>query len=178
MASVESPPLHERLEHMVKWSDNVMAEAIGREIAAARGTEMSFAGATEATLDALAEQGFDVSGVTLVDNSGLSDRNLIPPALLDDVLVEAATGEELRPLLGTLPVAQGVGTLEDRYADLPGRAWVRAKTGTLTGTNALAGTVTGDSGRVYTFALLSNDGGDALAVRRALDEFASLLRTA
>ncbi|WP_394285292.1 D-alanyl-D-alanine carboxypeptidase, partial [Corynebacterium sp.] len=97
---------------------------------------------------------------------------------LDDVLVEAATGEKLRPLLGTLPVAQGVGTLEDRYADLPGRAWVRAKTGTLTGTNALAGTVTGDSGRVYTFALLSNDGGDALAVRRALDEFASLLRTA
>ena len=55
---------------------------------------------------------------------------------------------------------------------------MRAKTGTLTGTNALAGTVTGDSGRVYTFALLSNDGGDALAVRRALDEFASLLRTA
>lgn len=178
VASVESPPLRERLEHMVKWSDNVMAEAIGREIAAARGAEASFAGATDATLDALAEQGFDVSGVTLVDNSGLSDRNLIPPALLDDVLVDAATGEELRPLLGTLPVARGVGTLEDRYADLPGRAWVRAKTGTLTGTNALAGTVIGDSGRVYTFALLSNDGGDALAVRRALDEFASVLRTA
>lgn len=72
-------------------------------------------------------------------------------------------------------MAHGDGTLEIRYEDLPGRGWVRAKTGTLTGTNALVGTVTAQSGRVYTFALLSN-GSDILAGREALDEFASALR--
>lgn len=178
LARVDSPPLYQRLETMVKWSDNVMAEAIAREMALARGAEPSFAGAAQATLDALTEQGFDTTGTELVDNSGLSADNLIPPRLLDDILIAAATEEPLRPLLGTLPVARGVGTLATRYEDLPGRAWVRAKTGTLTGTNALTGTVLGDSGRLYTFALLSNDGADALSVRRALDEFASLLRTA
>ena len=72
-------------------------------------------------------------------------------------------------------LAGGSGTLTDRYQDLPGRGWVRAKTGTLTGTSALAGVVTADSGRVYSFALLSN-GSDILAARAALDRFASAIR--
>ena len=37
VASVESPPLTERMREMVKESDNVMAEAIGREVARKRG---------------------------------------------------------------------------------------------------------------------------------------------
>ncbi|MDR7330313.1 D-alanyl-D-alanine carboxypeptidase/D-alanyl-D-alanine endopeptidase [Corynebacterium guangdongense] len=178
LAAVESPPLSARAEEMVKWSDNVMAEAIAREVATARGAEASFPGAAQATLDTLSEAGFDVSGVTLADNSGMSTLNLIPPALLDEIVLRAATEPQLRPLLGALPVASGVGTLESRYDGLDGRGWVRAKTGTLTGVNALVGTVTGESGHVYTFALLSNGGADTLATRRALDEFASVLRNA
>ncbi|SDR69276.1 D-alanyl-D-alanine carboxypeptidase/D-alanyl-D-alanine-endopeptidase [Corynebacterium timonense] len=170
LASAESPDLTARLKAMMKDSDNVMAEAIGREVAAHRG-----AASPQATLDALAERGYDTTAVTLADGSGLSTFNLIPPRLLDELLVDAARAEPLRPLLSTLPVAHGEGTLAERYADLPGRGWVRAKTGTLDSTSALAGTVTSREGNVYTFAFISN-GSDILAARRALDELASVLR--
>ena len=43
--------------------------------------------------------------------------------------------------------------------------WLRAKTGSLTGTNSLAGIVTDASGRVLTFALISNDAGPDRAHR-------------
>lgn len=175
LGSVESPLLTERIEDMMMDSDNVMAEAIGHELAVHRGQPGSAAAATQATLDILSEHGFDLTGVTLADNSGLSVHNLIPPRLLDDVLHDAATSPQLRPLLATLPVAGGSGTLVERYEDLPGRGWVRAKTGTLTGTSALAGVVTAESGRVYTFALLVN-GAEILGARAALDEFTSAIR--
>ncbi len=177
VATLTSPTLMERLGDMVSDSDNVMAEAIGREVAIHRGLRPTAVNAIRATLDVLTEHGFDVTGTELADNSGLSRRNLISPALLDDILHTAATGDGsgLRPLLATLPVAGGTGTLTDRYSDLSGRGWVRAKTGTLTGTSALAGVVTAESGRIYSFALLSNDA-EITASRRALDTFASTIR--
>ena len=171
VAAVESPTLVERLELMMKNSDNVYAEAIGREVALARGTT----DAPGATLSVLEERGFNTAGLVLRDNSGLSADNLIAPKLLDAVLYDATSMPELRPLLSALPVAAGEGTLLDRYGDLPGRGWVRAKTGTLDGTASLAGTVTSVNGNVYTFALICNDA-DVLAARRAMDEFTSALR--
>ena len=170
VASVESPTLATRLNAMMKDSDNVMAEAIGRELAHHRGST-----SPQATLDVLTEHGYDITHVTLSDSSGLSTSNLIPPRLQDQLLLDAARKQPLRPLLSTLPIAAGEGTLHDRYADLSGRGWVRAKTGTLDATSALAGTVTSRAGNVYTFAFISNDS-EILAARRALDELASVLR--
>lgn len=170
VASVESPPLSERLPEMMKHSDNVMAEAIGREVARARGGT-----SPQATLDTLTEHGFDITGVTLADSSGLSRFDLIPPRLLDDVMLRATSTDELRELLPALAIAGGDGTLYERYSDLPGKGWVRAKTGTLTGTSALVGTVTSEVGNVYTFAMISNDS-DILTARRLMDEFTSTLR--
>lgn len=175
VATTGSPELIDRLTEMMLHSDNVMAEAIGHEVALHRGLPATAQGATQATLDVLGEHGIDISGVSLADNSGLSTLNLIPPRVLDDVLHDAAAHPPLRPLLATLPVAGGSGTLTDRYDDMSGRGWVRAKTGTLTATSALAGVVTADSGRVYSFTLLSN-GSEILPARVALDEFASVIR--
>ncbi|MHA2789869.1 D-alanyl-D-alanine carboxypeptidase/D-alanyl-D-alanine endopeptidase [Corynebacterium sp. S7] len=170
IASVESDTLIERLRTTMKNSDNVMAEAIGREVATATGTQ-----APQATIDVLTQNGFDLTGVTLADNSGLSEHNLITPALLNEIMLRATSDEQLRPLVTTLPVAGGEGTLTTRYGDLEGKGWVRAKTGTLTGVNALVGTVTSDVGNVYTFAFLSN-GVEIEPARRAMDEMASSLR--
>ena len=170
VASVESPPLTERQREMVKESDNVMAEAVGREVARKRGGT-----APQATLDALTEHGFNIEGVTLADSSGLSRFDLIPPRLLDDIMLRATSTDELRELVPTLAIAGGDGTLVDRFGDLPGKGWVRAKTGTLTGTSALVGTVTSEVGNVYTFAMISN-GSDILTARALMDEFASTLR--
>lgn len=176
LGSVESAPLRDRLGQMMGHSDNVLAETIGREIAAEVGTEPSFAGATDAILQTLADAGFDTTGTTLHDASGLSVDGRIPARLLDEILT-AATGDdqpELRPMLDHLPVAGATGTLSDRYAAGVGAGWVRAKTGTLSEASALVGYVTDVGNRVLTFALMSNDRSPDVS-RPALDAIASTL---
>ncbi|MDN6246244.1 MAG: D-alanyl-D-alanine carboxypeptidase/D-alanyl-D-alanine-endopeptidase [Corynebacterium casei] len=175
IASVESEPFAQRAEQMMKHSDNVMAEAIGRELAIATGAEASFEGATEATVQLLADSSFNTDNITIHDNSGLSEDNRITADLLTHIVADAATEDTLREILGYLPVAGGEGTLADRYADLSGRGFVRAKTGTLTGVSALSGTALGNSGNVYAFTFLVNDG-DILGARAAQDAMASVLR--
>lgn len=175
VAEVLSDPLWQRLATMMEDSDNVLAEAIGREVALHRGTGNDVAAAVQATQDVLREAGFDLTGLELKDNSGLSEDNYNTPRLLADILHRASTDARLRPLLDALPIAGGTGTLQSRFSKQTGRGWVRAKTGTLTGVSALAGVVTATDGNTYTFALLSNDS-DILAARAGLDELVSGLR--
>jgi D-alanyl-D-alanine carboxypeptidase/D-alanyl-D-alanine-endopeptidase (penicillin-binding protein 4) len=181
IASVQSPPLMERLRDMMNNSDNVMAESIGREVAAAEKKPQSFSGAVQAVLGQLDDAGIDTAGATLVDSSGLSIDDRLAAKTLDGVVNAAAGNEQprLRPLVDLLPIAGGSGTLSNRYLDTDaGRAaagFLRAKTGSLTGTNALAGIVTDASGRVLTFALMSNNAGPT--GRTAIDALAATLRS-
>jgi D-alanyl-D-alanine carboxypeptidase/D-alanyl-D-alanine-endopeptidase (penicillin-binding protein 4) len=181
LASVQSAPLMERLLEMMNSSDNVMAETIAREVAKATGRPLSFAGGVDAVLSKLAAEKIDVTGASLVDASGLSVADLLTAKTLDDV-VNAAAGPDhpaLRPLVDLLPVAGGSGTLSNRFFDTDvaksPAGWLRAKTGSLTKTNALAGIVTDSSGRVLTFAFISNNAG--MEGRTRLDALASVLRT-
>lgn len=200
VTTLESPILRERLELMIKHSDNVMAEAIARETAVARGMQpASFSDATSATLEILREIGLDTANMQISDNSGLSSQNRLTAHGLLQCLQVAAHGAasaddggdthadagdagepgdnvgDLRSLLDVLPVAGGDGTLDDRYADLSARGYARAKTGTLTDTSALVGIVTGRSGHTYAYSLLVNDA-PILPARAQLDEFVSALR--
>lgn len=181
LASVQSAPLMERLRQMMNASDNVMAETIAREVAKATGHPLSFAGGVDAVIGKLAAAKIDVTGASLVDSSGLSVANLLTAATLDGV-VNAAAGPAqpaLRPLVDLLPIAGGSGTLSDRFynpdAAKSSAGWLRAKTGSLTKTNALAGIVTDVSGRVLTFAFISNNAGNE--GRTAIDALAGKLRT-
>lgn len=180
VATVQSALLRERLTEMMVESDDVLAETIGREIAVATGAPAAFTGSVSGVDSALRKAGFDMTGVSLSDTSGLSVDDRIPARALDGVLSAAAGHGKptLRPMLDYLPVAGGTGTLSDRYAAVnrSGAGWVRAKTGSLTGVNSLAGYVVDGSNRVLTFALMSN-GGATEASRAALDAIASALRS-
>ncbi|MFY1599724.1 D-alanyl-D-alanine carboxypeptidase/D-alanyl-D-alanine endopeptidase [Micromonospora sp. WMMD737] len=181
LASVQSPPLMERLHDMMNYSDNVMAESIGREVAAALDRPASFDGAARSVLNTLADAGVDTGGARLLDSSGLSVDDRLTATTLDEVLYTATgdTHPALRPLVDLLPIAGGSGTLSNRYHDteagLAAVGYLRAKTGSLTATNTLAGIVTDESGRVLTFALLSNEAGPT--GRTALDAFAATIRS-
>ncbi|MGZ0140258.1 D-alanyl-D-alanine carboxypeptidase/D-alanyl-D-alanine endopeptidase [Rhodococcus qingshengii] len=179
IATVQSAPLSDRLLQMMEHSDNVLAETIGREVAIASGIEASFTGAVDATGKTLQAAGFDYTGVSLHDSSGLSVDDLIPAQVLDRVMTAAAGDGDpkLRPLLDYLPVAGGTGSLSDRYAsgNRTGAGWVRAKTGTLSTASALSGFVVDQNGRVLTFALMSNDRPPEVS-RPALDAIAGALR--
>jgi len=180
LAAVRSAPLIERLNEMMSVSDNVMAECIAREVAASMQRPLSFTGAVDAVTNRLSTAHIDTSGLTLQDSSGLSVDDRLSAKTLDSV-VQGAAGPDLpslRALLDLLPIAGGSGTLSDRFLDATFHAvgpagWLRAKTGSLTAINALAGVVTDRSGRVLTFALISNDAG--MSGRTAIDAVASTL---
>jgi D-alanyl-D-alanine carboxypeptidase/D-alanyl-D-alanine-endopeptidase (penicillin-binding protein 4) len=180
LAAAHSAPLIQRLHEMMDASDNVMAESIGREVAAAMHRPRSFAGAVDAVTNRLSTAHIDISGAALVDSSGLSVDDRLTAKTLGAV-VQAAAGPDLpalRPLLDLLPIAGGSGTLSNRFLDPsfnagPVAGWLRAKTGSLTAVNSLAGVVTDASGRVLTFALISNDAGPTGLI--ALDALATTL---
>ena len=181
IASVQSPPLIERLRQMMNESDNVMAESIGREVAAEQNRPQSFDGAVQAVLGQLDKAKIDTGNARLLDSSGLSVDDRLTAETLDGVVNAAAGSDQpnLRPLLDLLPIAGGSGTLSNRYLDTDaGRAaagYLRAKTGSLTATNSLAGIVTDASGRVLTFAFISNNAGPT--GRTAIDALAAVLRS-
>lgn len=169
LAKVESPTLRERIEKLMETSDNVMAEAVGRELS---GNDP-----VGETLRILGEHFQIPADLKIFDNSGMSKANRIPAEFLDSLMFAAAKdNSRLSAILATLPVAAGTGTLESRYTTLRGRGYVRAKTGTLTDTSALVGIILSESGRVYTFAIISNDA-PILEARSAMDELASAVRS-
>jgi serine-type D-Ala-D-Ala carboxypeptidase/endopeptidase (penicillin-binding protein 4) len=186
LGEIRSAPLAELIDNYLQISDNVLAETVAREVAKSVGEEASFAGVSRTTLKTLQDNGFDTAGAQLIDGSGLSTSDHVPPRLLASVLAVAAGPDgkdprtvKLRSLLGGLPVAGGSGTLEPRFGPgtpaASGRGWVRAKTGTLSGVNALAGVVLDADGRLLVFTMMTS-GTDANAARPALDAVAAALR--
>ncbi|WP_328502101.1 D-alanyl-D-alanine carboxypeptidase/D-alanyl-D-alanine-endopeptidase [Streptomyces sp. NBC_00457] len=176
LATVQSPPLSALVERMLTNSDNDIAEALARQTAVATGEEASFDGAGRAIQAQLKKLGLPVAGAHFKDGSGLSRDDRITAGLLTGLLSKSAdpAHPELRPALTGLPVAGFTGTLTSRYTD--GAAGiVRAKTGTLTGVNALAGTVVDQDGHLLAFALLASDTTDPEAAQKALDTAATAL---
>jgi D-alanyl-D-alanine carboxypeptidase/D-alanyl-D-alanine-endopeptidase (penicillin-binding protein 4) len=178
LASVSSPPLSALIERMLTNSDNDIAEGMARQVALATGRPADFDGGAAAIDAELKKLGLPLSGAHFTDGSGLNRDDRLTADLLTALLVKAGdpAHPELRPILTGLPVAGFTGTLSDRYADdASGTGLVRAKTGTLTGVNTLAGTVVDADGRLLAFAFLASDTTDPSAAQSALDRTASAL---
>jgi len=182
LARVASQPMATLVEQMLTISDNVLAEALARQVAISRHTPASFTGAVAAVGATLTETGTSTAGLHLFDGSGLSRRDLLPAGLLTTLLVMAAGDRhpQLRPLLTGLPVAGFTGTLDTRFRTgpaRPGAGEVRAKTGTLSGVSALAGVALDADGRLLAFAVLADrvPAGGTPGAETALDVVAATL---
>jgi D-alanyl-D-alanine carboxypeptidase/D-alanyl-D-alanine-endopeptidase (penicillin-binding protein 4) len=178
LASVSSPPLSALVERMLTNSDNDIAEALARQVALATGGPASFEGGATAIRAQLKKLELPLSGAEFSDGSGLNRADRLTADLLTALLAEAGdpAHPELRPVLTGLPVAGFTGTLSARYTDdATGTGVVRAKTGTLTGVNTLAGTVVDTDGRLLAFAFLASDTTDPTSAQTALDHTASAL---
>ncbi len=162
--SVLSPTIDRIVETMLTNSDNVLAEAMARQVALAKGLPASFAGETDAIRRVIGDLGVPAGEDGQVDGSGMSLRNKITPTLLTDLLVAAAKPghPNLWPLFTGMPVAGYSGTLDlSHYTGaVPGAGVLRAKTGTLSGVNALAGVLVDADGRALAFAFLADNVGD------------------
>lgn len=182
VARVESAPVADIVQQTLTDSDNTAAEVLAHLVGGKLVGEASFAGGARATEQALESAGIDIAGVDLADGSGLSRANRIPASTLADILATAVTTPD--PDLSLLPqglaVAGLTGTLADRFtsaATRPGRGFVQAKTGTLTGVSSLAGTVRDAEGRTLVFAMIDDRARSLNQVRATMDTVASRLAT-
>jgi D-alanyl-D-alanine carboxypeptidase/D-alanyl-D-alanine-endopeptidase (penicillin-binding protein 4) len=173
LASVASPTLAAMVRFMDRQSDNFTAEMLLKHLGLSqldRGT--STAGAAVVT-QTLAEAGVPMTGVRIVDGSGLSLLDRLTARALGSLLELAWGNPEIKPTLqDALPVAGVNGTLEDRLRKPPARGRVLAKTGTTNIASSLSGYVP----ERFAFAIVQN--GHPVSyywARRAQDRFAQVL---
>jgi D-alanyl-D-alanine carboxypeptidase/D-alanyl-D-alanine-endopeptidase (penicillin-binding protein 4) len=178
---VSSPPVLRILEEMLNVSDNSIAEVLARQVALSAKQPASFTGGGAAVLSTLTELGLPTTGVNIADGSGLSLDDRLTPQLLTGLLAVAAKPDHpaLHALVAGLPVAGYSGTLAGRFrtpSANPADGALRAKTGTLSGINSLAGYVTTTSGRLLGFAVLADKvAASIVSAENALDQIGTAL---
>jgi D-alanyl-D-alanine carboxypeptidase/D-alanyl-D-alanine-endopeptidase (penicillin-binding protein 4) len=173
LAAVNSPPLGDIVDNMLRESDNTTAELLLKELGKVGAGQPTTADGARVVAYVLGTQGLIVPGMAIVDGSGLSDANRVTCTFLDRLL--RAAGPD-GPLAQGLPVAGKTGTLADRFAGTPGVGQVRAKTGTLAGVAALSGWADTLKGAHLVFAFVANEG-DEEALKPVEDQLANVLLT-
>jgi len=173
LATVSSPTLASMLRFMDRESDNFTAEMLLKQLGLTELGRGTSAGGAAVVTQALTEAGVPMTGVRIVDGSGLSQLDRLTANALGSLLKIAQADPIVGPaLLASLPVAGVSGTLQHRLLKPPARGRVVAKTGTTDVASSLSGYV---SGR-YAFAVVQN--GHPLSywwARRAQDRFAQVL---
>jgi D-alanyl-D-alanine carboxypeptidase/D-alanyl-D-alanine-endopeptidase (penicillin-binding protein 4) len=173
LASTESVPLEQILRFMDHESDNFTAEILLKQLGAEFGLQGTTAAGADVVRRLLGEQGIPLTGVRIVDGSGLSRLDRLTPASVVGMLQSSWLDQDLREILiSSLPLAGRSGTLGRRMRGTVAAGRVRAKTGTLSVASALSGYAK----RKYAFSIIQN--GSPVShywARRAQDRFAAVL---
>ncbi|MBO0844929.1 MAG: D-alanyl-D-alanine carboxypeptidase/D-alanyl-D-alanine-endopeptidase, partial [Nocardioides sp.] len=181
LARVTSLPVADIVEQVLQYSDNEGAEVLAHQVGLEVEGDASFAGGVRGVRKTLEGLGIGLGEARIEDGSGLSRHDRLGAEMLVQVLQLAASPAhpELRSVVTGLPVAAYDGSLTYRFEGSPGRGLVRAKTGTLTGTSALAGITTDARGRALVFAFVSNHVkyAETLDTRAALERLTTALAT-
>jgi D-alanyl-D-alanine carboxypeptidase/D-alanyl-D-alanine-endopeptidase (penicillin-binding protein 4) len=194
IASIESPAIAGLVDHMLKKSDNLYAQALllqvgvvaaqQRDCDLPRAPDSSAGWGLCALRGLLAQAGIPTDAVLLAEGSGLARRDLVTPNALVQWLTWATTQPWAPDLRYALPVAGIDGTLEHRFEDGPATVNLQAKTGTLSHVYTLTGFVTDAAGAQLVFSILLNryprwevarEFPDAPAPEQALDDIARIL---
>lgn len=159
LASHRSEPLLMMLERVNKKSDNLYAEMLTKVLSARR---FGHEGSTESGLELIKgilrqETQIDTSRVQLRDASGMSSANISNAYVISSLLHNMYYSEQRQNWLTTLPLAGHSGSIRHRFLRSPLYGNLYAKTGFITGVRTLSGYFTAQSGRVYSFSLLTNN---------------------
>ena len=173
LASVESQPLATILRWMDRVSDNFTSELVLKQLGTLVADQGTTGRGAAFVSQTLADAGVPLTGVRIVDGSGLSVLDRVTARELAAILEAAWADPDVGPVLfSSLAVAGINGTLSDRMRRAPARGNVVAKTGTTSWASALSGYVK----RRYVFSVLQN--GNPVSpfwARRAQDRFATVL---
>ena len=158
LGSVQSAPVSTLVQQALIVSDNTIAEMLARLTAVTAGTGSDFSAIQPAVLTALASYGVDTTGVVVVDGSGLSDDNAIPPSYLTRLFAKINAREaNLGVIYDGLPISGQTGSLSysDRFQGDAAVAdgAVHAKTGWIDTGYTLSGVIASADGTPLTFAI-------------------------
>ncbi len=176
LLAFEGRPLAEVVRLFLKFSNNVIAETLVKDLAVREeGEPGTWTKGMDVMRRRLAALGLDLTGSRLVDGSGLARRNRVTPRLLVQALRVGAASFDFGPeLVAALPIAASDGTLERRAEQAAGA--VRAKTGLLDRVTALSGYARLSDGEQVVFSVLVNGHRSSdEAAMRAVDEFVRVL---
>lgn len=160
LARVEAAPVDEQTAYMLEHSDNSLAETLARIAAREAGEQGSVAGVQNAIRATLEARAIDLTGVEIVDASGMALANKVTTSAMAQATRDLLIDPELGPYGQGLPLGGATGTLADRFDDPDERAargLTRAKTGTLNSVVSLSGYVQQPQGEVLVYSVIFND---------------------
>ncbi|ANJ28970.1 D-alanyl-D-alanine carboxypeptidase [Agromyces aureus] len=158
LGAVSSPTVAQLVDKALVVSDNTVAEMLARLLAIKTGSGNTFGAINAGVLQGLQAYGIDTAGITVVDGSGLSDDNAVPPAYLTQLFIKINAREgNLGVLMDGLPVSGQRGSLSysDRFAgdNAVADGAVSAKTGWINSGYTLSGVIRAQDGSTLTFAI-------------------------
>ena len=146
------------LMRMMKDSDNLYAESLFYQLAASSGNRPASAQDARNIIKRLVRKlGLNPSDYVFADGSGLSLYNYVTAELEVEMLKYAYRNSNVYlHLYPSLPIAGSDGTLKRRMRNAFTADNVRAKTGTLSGVQSLAGYCSTPNNHTLCFAIINN----------------------
>jgi D-alanyl-D-alanine carboxypeptidase/D-alanyl-D-alanine-endopeptidase (penicillin-binding protein 4) len=168
IAEMVSRPLADMIFPILNSSQNLFAESLLKQLAAAISGEGSWEAGLELEKQFLIDSvGVDSTAFALADGSGLSNWNLFTPRTLATVLHFMRDHPTNAGFLAGLPRSGELGSLRRRFVDTPLEGRVVAKTGSIANVNTLSGYIERPDGRPWVFSVMLNNhtasGREALA---------------
>ena len=148
---VASAPMSTLVKQMLQESDNVLAEAIGRQIALKLGYSATWWNVNPALTQVMRTLGLDVRGIDASDASGLARWSRTSPAFMDSALrLLQHNVSGTHAIIGLLPRNQVSGTLAYRLGGIVPN-FVAAKTGWVDYGYSMAGFMWAPDGQLLRF---------------------------
>jgi D-alanyl-D-alanine carboxypeptidase/D-alanyl-D-alanine-endopeptidase (penicillin-binding protein 4) len=155
-ATHDSVPIAEDITVVNKVSQNLHAELLLRLLGKVHGDDGSIAQGLRVERQFMLAAGVNDADFYIYDGSGMCPYNRIAPRAYTQLLSWAGRQSWASGFRGSLPIAGVDGTLVNRFTSSPLKSNLWAKTGTMTGVNALSGYLTASSGRLLAFSILVN----------------------
>lgn len=153
---------------ILKSSDNLAAETLFKTAGAVwANSQGNIDNSLEMLESYLNKIDLNHEDIKVVDGSGVSKNNIMTADFMSEFLVYRASDEGFDEFKLKFPTP-GEGTLKNRMLYFKDN--LRAKTGTLSDTSAIAGYITSRRGKLYAFDIMINDAKTSPADKKNVEE--------